>query len=418
MEETKPNSNPKELNSETQASKVGGRHSETNPSRNKHIQKSGQTPKKNNFQKYKPFLILFILLSVLFLSIVLSSLLGYRQGTAFQNQNATLISRTALEQEYERGLSDMSAGNYYIAMQRFEYIFSQDPTYNLALDRWVEIQVIMNSTSTPTLLPPTPTLTAIPNGLSVEELYNMALSQIINQNWAGALEALSGIRNANPDYRVTEVDGMIYLALRNQGAIMILEQGRFEEGLYHFTLAEQFGPIDIEAENYRGWARLYLQGNGFWMAYPDIAAFYYGQLSGLVPNLSDSSGMTAFYRYWASLIQYAEQLAGEEDWCGSDQQYLIADAAAGFDDNIRATAIIVQENCYALTPSPTPTMTSTLTVTPTITGTITATGTETATPTITPTPTITETPTQTNTPTIIPSPTELTPLPSESDPPA
>ncbi len=67
------------------------------------------------------------------------------------------------------------------------------------------------------------------------------------------------------------MDGLIYLCLRNRGIEKILS-GQLESGIYDFTLAEQFGPLDGETENYRNWARLYLLGNAFWGAYPEQAA--------------------------------------------------------------------------------------------------------------------------------------------------
>ncbi len=361
-----------------------------------------QFPKRS--KTFLPAIIAISVISILAISILLSGYIGFKQGTSQLNGDGTQISKTALDQEYLRGVEDFEAGNYYIASQRFEFIYEQDPTYKLALDRWVEIQVIMNTTATPTPLPAGPTITPTPDGRPKEELFNLVISYVQAQNWSKALETLSSLRNVDPFYRVTELDGFIYLSLRNLGSMKVLEQGKLEEGLYDFTLAEQFGPLDIEARNYRDWARLYLQGNGFWMAYPDIAAFYYGQVAGIVPYLSDSTGMTAFFRYWSSLIQYAEKLATEENWCDSNEQYQIANAAAGLDENIMATSLVVQENCFNLTPSATPTLTSTFTVTPTITGTIT---TGTPTPTVTGTGTVVaETGTPTNTSTVTQTPTQ------------
>jgi hypothetical protein len=144
---------------------------------------------------------------------------------------------------------------------------------------------------------------------------------------------------------------MIYVALRNRGADKILNTGELEGGLYDFTLAEQFGPLDRDADIYRLWARLYMQGNGFWMAYPEIALKYYGQVAAAAPGLHDLSGMSAFYRYWRSLIQYADQLAEEQDWCAAYEYYQRA-LDAQMDSDVAIQASKMHEECLALTPKP------------------------------------------------------------------
>ena len=103
--------------------------------------------------------------------------------------------------------------------------------------------------------------------------------------------------------------------MRNRGIDKILNRGDLEGGIYDFTLAENFGPLDGETENYRTWARLYLLGNAFWGAYPEQAAYYYGQLVSAAPSITDASGVSAFYRFWASLLQQAEFLVKDENWC-------------------------------------------------------------------------------------------------------
>jgi len=247
------------------------------------------------------------------------------------------------------------------------------------------------------------------------------LGLILAQNWSQALDIISALRQADPLFRGTEVDGMIYVALRNRGVDKILNQGELEGGLYDFTLAEQFGPLDRDAEIYRTWARLYLQGNGFWIAYPGIAAEYYGQVAAAAPGLHDGSGMSAFYRYWASLIQYGDQLVEAEDWCGAMAAYNTAMNARP-DNAILPTAQVAENRCIRLTVSPTPNFSAT----PTGTGTIiffTSTPTGTLIPGVTATPSQTPTatggaPANTATPTNTSAPApSATPTPTHTDTP-
>ncbi|MEJ2759732.1 MAG: hypothetical protein P8046_14730, partial [Anaerolineales bacterium] len=232
-----------------------------------------------------------------------------------------------------------------------------------------------------------------------------------------ALDTLNNLRKANPSYKIVEVDGLIFLSLRNRG-VQKINNGDLEGGIYDFTLAEQFGPLDGETESYRSWARLYLLGNAFWGAYPEQAAYYYGQLVSAAPSITDASGVSAFYRYWASLVQIAENSAKDENWCDADQQMQVA-LGAWSQAQVYPTATYIAEECYNILYTPTPTITETPTITPTglvITTTPTATVT-TAASTATPTPP-TGGPTNTNTSTPTPSSTAtptFTPTPSPSN---
>ncbi len=348
-----------------------------------------------------------------------SALLGYNSGQNQLRATSTVQARAYLEEQYTLGLQDAQEGRYDLALRRFAYVYQQDPSFQEAADRWVEIMLLLGKTPVSsfgqaTALVPTPTIDPRP----AEELLAQATGLIAALQWDQAIQTLAGLRNISPSFEIVKVDGMLYLALRNRGVEKILNQGELEGGLYDFALAENFGPLDRQVDIYRGWARLYLLGNAFWLAYPDIAAQYYGQLVGVAPNLRDSSGLTAFYRYWASLVQYGDQLALKGDWCGAAEQYQRAMNARP-DSAILPTATYAVGQCLALTPSSTPTTTKT--ITPTTTGTIppgtTSPPSATSTPSGTPTPPIgpsnTPTPSPTDTP---PGPTD-TPTPTPTDTP-
>jgi tetratricopeptide (TPR) repeat protein len=298
-----------------------------------------------------------------------SGYMGVKQGRFDKVVAETVTARSYLEEQYILGLEDMQAGRYQLALQRFEYIYQQDPSFNEAAERWVDVMLLLEgtATATPPLPTGTPTLTPTVDPRPIAELFAAAQTLINAQDWTPAIETLLTLRNNNPDYNFVEVDGMLYLALRNRGVIKIKQEGNLEGGLYDFSLAESFGPLDREANNYRDWARLYLMGNSFWYAYPELAAQYYGQVAGAVPYLTDSSGITAWSRYWQSLVHNAEQLADKDDWCAASEAYQDV-LNAGNDVVIQSTAIYVQQECLALTPSTTPSPTGTMapSVTPTI----------------------------------------------------
>jgi tetratricopeptide (TPR) repeat protein len=351
----------------------------------------------------------------MFLLIFLSGLLGWGQGRSVRNRSEREQLSEYLLDQYILAQEDFTSGRLDLARQRFEHIFALDPVFLDVADRWLDVMVILSGTATPTPagieVSPTPTIDPRP----AQELFTLAQSLIALQDWNQAIEVLSSLRTENSSYNFVEVDRMLYLALRNRGMYKISVDGNLEGGLYDFALAEGFGPIDAAAANLRELARLYLIGNSFWVAYPDVAAYYYGQVASVAPNLRDSSGLSAFYRYWASLVQYGDQLALEEDWCAAAEQYQFA-LIARSDQNIVPTSQYVTELCYLMTATATATGTGTATITstptfgpsftPTPTGTFGATPTSSSTPAATPTDTVgAPTPTPTPSPTSTPLPT-------------
>jgi hypothetical protein len=341
--------------------------------------------------------------AIMILSAV-SGWLGYQSGQKQHDAQVTVTVDAYLAAQLVQAVDDVTNENYSLALERLEYILSVKPNYKPARDLLLDVSVIMNVTATPTAIPATPTPSPTPDLRPAEEMFTSVISMISLEEWNAALDTLANLRKTNPAYKIVEVDGLIYLCLRNRGIQKILNKD-LEGGTYDFLLAEQFGPLDGETENYRNWARLYLLGNAFWGAYPEQAAYYYGQLVSAAPNITDASGVSAFYRYWASLLQMAEDLAKEEKWCEASEG-MVHVLGTWDQAYVYPTATWVYEKCLLGTPSitPTPTITSTLaeTFTPTI-----AEPTFTATPggpSNTPTNTFTPAPPE-NTPTFTPSPT-------------
>nr|NIW49335.1 hypothetical protein [Gammaproteobacteria bacterium] len=265
----------------------------------------------------------FLMAAVLFIGAILlmgavSGWLGYQDGQKEHYARVTVTVEAYLAGQLVQAVDDVANGNYPLAQERLEYVLSVKPNYKPAVDLLNDLNLLLNVTSTPTAVPATLTPSPTPDLRPAEEMFNSVLSLISIGQWNVALDTLANLRKTNPDYKIVEVDGLIYLSLRNRGIDKILNQD-LEGGIYDFLLAEQFGPLDGETENYRTWARLYLLGNAFWGADPEQAAYYYGQLVSAAPSITDASGVSAFYRYWASLLQIAENLAKEEKWCDASE---------------------------------------------------------------------------------------------------
>lgn len=355
---------------------------------------------------------LAVLLGLLLVSAA-SAAVGWGVGSSQFDATATVEAALYMLDQYNLALVEMEQGSYTLARQRLDYIFAQNPNFLDVRQQLINVMVAMGGSGQPTAIDPlVPTATPTTDPRPKEELFTAAEAFINARDWTKAIDTLLALRKADPLYRTADVDGWMYAALRNRGAENITIHGLFEPGLYDFALAETFGPLDGQATAYREWARLYLYGNAFWLAYPQDAAYYYGQLVSLAPDLRDSNGVSAFGRYWQSLVHWADQLAADGEWCESYDQYQRAQAARN-DGNLVPTANYALEQCFgpSETPSFTPVASSTFiaSFTPSATGAAPASDTPTPSattgaPSDTPMPSDTHVPSDTPTPTETPTP--------------
>lgn len=326
-------------------------------------------------------------------------------GSGYMGYLSAIEKRTSYEStqvageaqaQFDLGMNDFQEGHYELARQRFEYVIQLDPGFPGVTDMLANVLLAMNTTATPTPVP-TPTLTPTPDLRGQEELFVQAQTYLLSEDWSAAVDTLLSLRKKYPDYFPVKVDGMLFVALRNRGVWKISSQADLEGGIYDLALAERFGPIDVEASNWRDWAELYIRGASYWDVDWEKAVENFRQLALIAPNMMDASRITAQERYRLALIGYGNWYARQGLWC--EAQLKFADALGLRADYVlEPTATFAHESCLKLTPSATPvqmTGTPTPTPTPTITG---------ETPPQTPPPMLT--PTETLTPTLTPTPTE------------
>lgn len=258
---------------------------------------------------------------------LISAFGGYSSGINLRRAaESTQISQSA-DQQFQLGLQDMADGNFFRARQRFEYVIQLAPNYPGATEKLAEALLYLNATATPTLAP-TPTLTPTPDSRANEELFNQAQQAILNSEWNQAIEALLALRGKDAAYRPVDVDGMLFLALRNRGRDRILKENNLESGIYDLTLASNFGPLDSEAEGLMSWTQLYITGASFWGIDWGQAVEYFSQVAPQMPNLMDGSRMTATERLRIALFEYGNYLAQQGQFCKAlpyyEQSYAIA----------------------------------------------------------------------------------------------
>jgi tetratricopeptide (TPR) repeat protein len=258
------------------------------------------------------------LLGILLIAII-SAFGGYASGIELRRGAERTQAAQVADQQFQLGLEDMVQGNYYRARQRFEYVIQLAPGYPGATDKLAETLLYLNATATPTLQP-TPTITPTPDVRANEELFNQANQALLDKNWDQAIEALLSLRKKDAAYRAVEVDGMLFLALRNRGWDKIVK-ANLESGIYDLSLAANFGPLDSEAQGLRNWAQLYITGASFWGIDWAQVVEYFSQVAPQMPNLMDGSGMTASERYRIALFEYGNTLAQQGQFCRAVELY-------------------------------------------------------------------------------------------------
>jgi len=264
-------------------------------------------------------------ISILVGVVAISGLVGYWNGIQIrQAYEATQIA-VAVEEQFQLGIKNMEEGRFYIAQQHLKYVLELDPNYPGVIDKLTEVELILNATATPTPQP-TPTVTPIPftptpDSRGEAELFAQAEDFIRNEEWSEAITTLETLRKLNPEYRAIDIDGMLYLSLRQRG-VQNISQGNLETGIYDLSLAERFGILDTEADSWRTWAQYYLRGASFWEVDWGQAVYYFEQVAPMFPNMHDGSFWTASQRYKEALTQYAVALELGQEWCLAEEQYI------------------------------------------------------------------------------------------------
>jgi tetratricopeptide (TPR) repeat protein len=282
-------------------------------------------------------------LLVLFLIAAISAFSGYQSGIDMrQNAESTQLV-VHIQEQYALGIQEMEQGVYYRARQRFEYVIQLDPNYPGVTENLALVLLELNTTATPTLVP-TPTITPTPDTRGIEELYDQGQQHLANSEWTESMDALLMVRKTDPEYHAVEIDGMLYLALRNRGMDKISKEADLEGGIYDLTLAEQFGPLDTEAQGFLNWASLYITGASFWEIDWGQAVYYLSQVAPHLPSLRDGSGWTALERYRFALIEFGFVLANQKEWCQAQDQ-LAAALSIAPDEKAQEAWAIVAERC-------------------------------------------------------------------------
>jgi len=300
----------------------------------------------------KPRRRVLIAFLIYLLALLTVGAIAFTQGRRTNAEQGAQQLSQALFEQFGLGVADLDAGRYEIARQRFEQIIRYDPTYPGAEDMLVEALVHLNvPTLTPTSAP-----TSTPDPSPPQDLYAQAEAAIASGDWTLAIDKLLALRAKDSSYRSVDVDGLMYIALRNRG-MQLIAAGEMEEGLYNMSLAERFGPLDRDALFRQSLARQYLLANSYIGLNPGRAAELFG------PLCDQGATVDSCPKYADAAREYGDQLWNAGDPCAANEMYTNSLQAYRYPD-LEPTADFASRACKKASQPPPPVETATPSPTP------------------------------------------------------
>ncbi len=282
----------------------------------------------------------------------LSGFAGYQVGLVQRKQQEAGMRVYKAAQQFERGIVDMRAGNYLQAKQRFVFVAELDPNYPGIVDMLSAVELAMLATATPTVGPTQAVV--IPSNLKGSEaLFNQAQEYLTQKQWAAVIEVLDRLRQEDIQYKPVDVDGMYYMALRNLGVDNMLKNGKLEQGMYNLAVAENYGPMDKDAEGYRTWVAMYKTAASYWEIDWDKMVYWMKQVYNMLPGIRDGSNYTSGERLRTGLIEQGDEKLSHQDYCAAAALYAEA-LSIRSDGTLQATHTEAHNKCIASISTPTP----------------------------------------------------------------
>lgn len=278
-------------------------------------------------------LLTALLAFIFFVGVVAGA--GYA-GLYYGERDREAQRQAMLNAHYQSGLQALNNGDYERARAHFQYVLYLDPGNSLAAQGLAEAQARL-------VVKPTPTSEAVQS--LTEILFEQARAAYEAQSWAEAAATLTQLRALDREYRVTEVESLLFESLYNAG-MTFLEQDQLEEGIFYLDQAVALHPLDVEAANQRSLAARYRSALRFWgvdwqRAITELEALY-----ATAPAYRD-----VFQRLYNAYVEYGNFLSQSGEMCPAEAVYtqalrLVSTAAI---EDKRAVAAQV---CLIATPVP------------------------------------------------------------------
>ncbi len=293
-----------------------------------------------------------VLLAVLaFLCLVTISIGVAGYSGLHQGEQERLEQRLALADEhYRRGLERLDAGEYYLALAEFEYCLQLNPNHALAAQGAAEARVRLATI-------PTPTSQAVVDITGT--LFADGSAAYEREDWETAARILSQLRAFAPDYEREAVEEMLFQSLYRQG-MALLEQDRFEEGIFYLDQAGMIRALDQEALLELELAHRYITALGYWELDWDRCIQRFEELYRIYPGYKD-----VFSRLFQANVLYGDDLAERGEMCPAAARYARALELMSSAE-VQGKLATATEICAIATPTPVPPITGTLPLTGTV----------------------------------------------------
>jgi tetratricopeptide (TPR) repeat protein len=295
--------------------------------------------------------IVLIALAAFLCLLVASTAIGGYVGVRHGEATRVAERLEQADEHYRRGLERLDAGEFELALAEFEYALQLDPHHALASQGVAEAEARIAARPTPTTEPER----------DIEgELFAEGEAAYTARDWEAAIDALSQLRAFAPDYEAEAVTDMLFESLYNHG-LDLLEEDRFEEGIFILDQAQEIRSLDEEALLQLELARRYLKALGYWEVNWKACIERFEELYVLAPNYKDVRN-----RLFQAHDEYGDLWAEQGEMCPAAAQY--AQALELIND----TAVIQKRDqaaavCAVATPTPVPPITGTLATTGTVT---------------------------------------------------
>jgi hypothetical protein len=265
-------------------------------------------------------------LGIFVLLLGLGAWTGYQTALSARTAQEALQGAVEANFQFQLGVQDLAAGQCARARDRFVYVIQLVPDYPQAQEQLIQASLCAGQgTAQPVAQEgevdagPTPT----PDLRGAEQIFADAQNQLVAETWDNLLPMLDTLRKNYPDFQPLEADRMYYIAYRNRGMDRIIA-GDLERGIFDLNRAEQIGPLDNDAANYRQWASMYIVGASFWEIDWAQAVQYFQQLAVAAPGLHDNFYSSqerlalALVGYAGDLVLEAESLVLDKQWCTAE----------------------------------------------------------------------------------------------------
>lgn len=249
----------------------------------------------------------WVLLTGLFTLLFLVVIVGVGALAVYHGlQDQSRERRQVAQTHYEKGLAQLSQGNYDLAAAEFEEAVRLYPEF-------IEARNKLNEARSLAARKPSPT--ADPRREVADRLYREARAFYDQREWEKAIAKLDELRAFDATYQTQNVQTLLFWAYYYDG-LALVEQGRLEEAIHRFDQALALQPAHPDAARQRQLASLYVAGLRYWRADWAKTIEQFAQLYTLDPGYRDVR-----QRLHDAHVYYGDLLAEREKWCEAKKQY-------------------------------------------------------------------------------------------------